>query len=124
MAGISNYMENRLLNSLRNVSAAVAAVYVKLHIGDPGETCTSNPAAETDRVLVTFAAPAGDGSIENDIDVLWTGVSTTEVYSHISLWDASTAGNALWKGALDVARSVTAGDDFKIVAGDLIVSLD
>jgi hypothetical protein len=52
----------------------------------------------------------------------WTNVSTTETYSHFSLWDNSTAGNCLWTGALSSSAAVTAGDTFQITA--LTLSLD
>jgi hypothetical protein len=38
------------------------------------------------------------------------------------MWDASTAGNPLWNGALSSAAAVTAGDTFQITA--LTLSLD
>lgn len=120
---ISDYYEVALLNSLRNVSAAVANVYVKLHTGDPGEAGTSNAATETTRQGVTFAAASG-GSMDSNADVAWTNVSTTETYSYVSLWDDSTAGNCLWSGSLTSPVSVNAGDNFTIPSGDLTVSLN
>lgn len=120
---ITNYAELALLNTLRNVSFAVATVHVKLHIGDPGEDATGNPAGNTTRQAVTFAAAAA-GSMSSNAAVTWTSVSTTETYSHISLWDASTAGNPLWKGALTAAKAVTAGDTFTIPSGSLTLSLE
>ena len=53
---ISNYGELAFLNTLRNTSFAVANPYVKLHLGDPGEDGTANPAAETTRKAITFSA--------------------------------------------------------------------
>lgn len=123
MSGISNYYENRLLDTLRNVSLAVANVYVRLHTGDPGEDCTANAAANATRQVVTFAAASG-GSMSSNAAATWTNVPNTETYSHVSLWDALTAGNALWKGPLTAAKSVTAGDTFTIGSGNLTVTLD
>jgi hypothetical protein len=55
---ISNYAENAILDALfNNTSLAVAARYVKLHTGDPGEAGTANAAGETTRKSVTGAAP-------------------------------------------------------------------
>jgi GTPase involved in cell partitioning and DNA repair len=119
---ISDYYETTLLKALRNESPAVAAVYVKLHKGDPGEAGTSNAATETTRKQVTFAAPSG-GVIKNSNAPEWTNVSTTETISHVSLWDNSTAGNCLWSGALTAPRSLTAGDNLLIKAEQLSVSL-
>lgn len=118
---ISNYMEDRLLNNLRNTSGAVAAVYVKLHTGDPGEAGTSNAATNTTRQAISFSAASG-GSMASSGTVTWTSVSTTETYTHFSLWDASTAGNCLWTGALSSSAAVTAGDTFNITS--LTLTLD
>lgn len=118
---ISNYAENKLLDTLRNVSFAVAGTWVKLHTGDPGEDATSNAATNATRQSVSFNAASG-GSMASSATVTWTNVSTTETYSHFSLWDASTAGNPLWKGALSSSAAVTAGDTFQITS--LTLSLD
>jgi hypothetical protein len=121
---IANYAEDKILDKvLRNTDFTVTGVYVKLHIGDPGEAGTGNPAAETTRKVATFSAASG-GAATTSADVSWTAVSTTETYSHISLWDAVTAGNCLWVGPLAVAKAVTAGDTFTLPAGDIDVTLD
>jgi hypothetical protein len=121
---ISNYLENKILDAVgNNVSLAVAQAYVKLHTADPGEDGTTAPAGNTTRVAVSFAV-ASAGSMVSDADVNWTSVSTTETYSHISLWDASTAGNCLWTGALTAPKAVTAGDNFTIPTGSLTLSVD
>lgn len=118
---ISNYAELALLNTLRNTSFAVAATYVKLHTGDAGETGTANAATETTRKAISFSA-ASSGSMASSATVEWTNVAATETYSHWSLWDASTAGNCLWTGALSSSAAVTAGDTFQITS--LTLSLD
>lgn len=118
---LSNYSENALLNVFRNTSFAVANVYVKLHIGAPGEDGTSNAAAEATRKLVSFNAASG-GSMASSATVEWTNVSTTETYSHFSLWDNLTTGNCLWVGALSSSAAVTAGDTFQITS--LTLTLD
>jgi hypothetical protein len=118
---ISNYAELALLNTLRNTSFAVTAVYLKLHTGDPGEAGTSNAATEATRKAVSFSA-ASSGSMTSSATVEWTNVSTTETYSHWSLWDASTSGNCLWSGALASSAAVTAGDTFQITS--LTLTLD
>jgi hypothetical protein len=113
----SNYVENKINDAVcRNSSLAIAAVYVKLHLADPGEDCTTSPAVETTRKVVTFAVSAAGVSVSN-VDVDWTAVSTTETYTHASLWDASTAGNPLGSGALATPAAVVAGGNFKIPSG-------
>jgi hypothetical protein len=118
---ISNYGENALLNAIAGTSFSAANTYVKLHLGDPGEDGTANPAAETTREAVTWGT-ATTGSLASSATVEWTNVSTTEVYTHWSLWDAATAGNCLWTGALGASASMTAGDTFQLTS--LTLTLD
>ena len=120
---ISNYAELKLLDHVTGRAAFTIPtnVYLKLHTGDPGEDATSNAATETTRKVTSWSA-ASSGSIATSATVEWTNVSTTETYTHWSMWDAATAGNALWKGALSASAAVTAGDTFQITS--LTLSLD
>jgi hypothetical protein len=107
-----------MLNALcRNVAwTQPAAFWVKLHTGDPGSAGTSNAAGNTTRQQATFSAASG-GSITTSADLAWTNVSTAETYSHVSFWDASTAGTFLGSDDLAVSRTVAIGDNFTILAG-------
>jgi hypothetical protein len=120
---ISNYAELKLLDHVTGRAAFTipSNVYLKLHTGDPGEDATNNAATETTRKVAAWSA-ASSGAIATSATVEWTNVSTTETYTHWSMWDASTAGNALWKGALSASAAVTAGDTFQITS--LTLSLD
>lgn len=117
---MSNYLENAVANALRGGGngtsyTAPAAVYAKLHTGDPGEDGTTSAAGETTRKEVQFGA-ASNGVISLSNSPSWTNVSTSETYSHVSLWDSSTAGNCLGSGALTASVTVTAGDTFNLTA--------
>ena len=120
---ISNYAELKILEHTTGKAAWTmpTTVYVKLHIGDAGEDGTTNAAANTSRQSAAWNS-AATGSIATSATITWTNVSTTETYSHWSAWDASTAGNCLWTGALSSSASVTAGDTFQITS--LTLSLD
>jgi hypothetical protein len=118
---ISNYAELKLLDTLGNTSFAVTTAYVKLHTGDAGEDGTNNAATEATRKAVSWSA-ASAGSKASSATLSWTNVSTTETYTHWSMWDASTGGNCLWTGALSASAAVTAGDTFEITS--LTLSLD
>ena len=123
---LSNYAETQFAKALRgggvgtNVTAP-AALYAKLHIGDPGEDGTANAAGNTTRQEVQFGAESG-GVISLSNSPTWTSVSTTETYSHISLWDSSTVGNCWGSGSLTASKSVTAGDTFQLTA--LTITVD
>jgi len=120
---ISNYAELKILGHTTGQAAWTIPTntYVKLHTADPGEDATTAAAANTTRVVAAWSA-ASAGAIATSATITWTNVSTTETYTHWSLWDALTAGNPLWTGALSTSASVTAGDTFQITS--LTLSLD
>lgn len=118
---ISNYLENKLLDATAGTSYASAGTYLQLHTGDPGEDGTANVASESTRKSVSFASASG-GSMATSGTAEWTNVAATETYTHWSLWDALSAGNALWSGALASSAAVVAGDTFQITS--LTLTLD
>ena len=120
---ISNYAELKILDHLTSTTSWTmpADAFLKLHLADAGEAGTTSAAANTTRQAVAFAA-AASGAIASSATVTWTSVSTTETYSHWSMWDDVSAGNCLWTGALSSSAAVTAGDTFQITA--LTLSLD
>jgi 2-keto-4-pentenoate hydratase len=124
---LSNFTETAVMDALFNNASAsgltLANRYVKLHTGDPGETGTANPAGETTRKSLTGAATT-NGVFTSTNDLTWTSVSTSETYSHVSVWDNSTAGNCVWSGAMAAPQAVTAGNTFVISAGSFTATLD
>ena len=123
---ISNFLENTLLDLTFNGTAYAgqSTMYVKLHTADPGEDCTSNAAGNTVRQPITVGA-AAVGTVTTDLAATWVSVSTTETYSHVSIWDTvgPAGGNPLWYGAMTTPKAVTAGDTFTFATGQTI-SLD
>jgi hypothetical protein len=119
--GIAVGQANGMLDGLcRNVSYANAAVWVKLHVADPGAAGTSNAAVETTRKQATFGTAAAAGTIANTVALAWTNVAGTEDFTHFSIWTAVTAGTFLGSGTM-VANAVGAGDDFSIAIGALTI---
>tara|TARA_R110002126_G_scaffold163935_1_gene311824 strand:+ start:1595 stop:1963 length:369 start_codon:yes stop_codon:yes gene_type:complete len=120
---ISNYAELKILEHTTGKTSWTmpATVYVKLHLGDPGEAATSNAAVEDTRKSAAWAS-AASGAIATSATLEWTNVAATETFTHWSMWDNLTAGNALWSGALSTSAAVTAGDTFQITS--LTLSLD
>jgi hypothetical protein len=125
MGTIAEGERNKMLDAYvgRTTYTAQAAYYAKLHIGDPGAAGTTNAAANTTRQAVTFGSAAATGAISNTVAVEWTAVSTTETYSHVSFWTASTAGTFLGSDDLSSTAAVTAGDTFRIPIGDLDITV-
>ena len=124
MGSIAVGERNKMLDAwgANTTYTATAAVYVQLHTGDPGASGTSNVATETTRQEATFGA-ASSGALTNDAAIEWTAVSTTETYSHIALFTASSGGTFLGSDDLSSTAAVTAGDTFRIPAGDLDITV-
>jgi hypothetical protein len=120
--GLSTYLANSFLNALGNATAySVATPYIKLHVGDPGANGTTNPAVETTRKSVSFAA-AANGSLASDADITWTNIAGSEDATHFTAWDNLTAGNFLFSGTI-TGNPYTAGDTYTIASGSLTASL-
>ena len=120
--GLSNYLCNSFLDALaNNTSYAVAQVYVKLHVGDPGSAATANAATETTRKSVSFGA-ASAGAIASDADISWTNIAGSQDATHFSAWDNVSAGNFLFSGTI-TGNAYTAGDTYTISSGNLSASL-
>lgn len=124
---ISNYLEPRILDAVfNNTSLAIASVYVSLHSADPGETGASElTGGSYARSGPASFGVASGGAISNDAAIAFpeaTGDWTAA--THVGVWDASSAGNFLWGGALSASRTVTTGVTLSIASGDLDVTLD
>jgi hypothetical protein len=127
MAEISNYLENALINvTLRNTAYTTpTTVYVGLYTTDPTDanTGTEVSGGSYARTAVTFAAPS-NGVTTNSADVTFpTSSGSWGTVGWIGILDASTAGNLLYHTPLDVSKTISSGDIFKISTGNLSVTL-
>lgn len=111
-AGLASATANSILNVWRNTAFAGVNVFCKLHVGDPGAAGTANASAVTTRNAVTWnAASAGSMTLSS---LSGFSMTTTETITHISLWDASSAGNFLGSAALTANKPVSNGDTLTI----------
>jgi hypothetical protein len=96
---------------------------VSLHTADPGETGASEATGGSyARQSASFGA-AASGAIANDAAISFTAMPAATI-THVGVWDASSAGNFLWGGALAASKTTNSGDTFTIPTGDLDVTLD
>ena len=102
---------------------AVTSAWVRLHTGDPGASGTANGAAgDTTRKSVTHNA-ASSGSITiNGTSGPWTNGGTSETITHVSVWDASSAGNFLYSAALSSSQAWNSGNTFTLNALTVSIS--
>ena len=102
-------LANNWLNMLRGTAfTAPAGTYIKLHTADPGAAGTAIASAVTTRAQATFSAASG-GALALSNSPSFT-MTATETITHISVWDASTAGNFLWSAQLTTSKSVVNTD--------------
>lgn len=105
---------DKVLNGIGRTGTFPTAgtLYVKLHTGDPSTT-GANASAVTTRQQATFSASSSGSMAMSSMAGTWS-MTATETISHISLWDASTAGNFLWSVALTASKSVVSGDTLSL----------
>lgn len=106
---------NVWLNWIRGTNAtAPTSINTKLHTADPGAAgATAAAAGDTTRKAATFAAPSG-GAIALSNSPQWTNGGTSETLTHVSNWDASTAGNFLWSAALSSSQAWASTNTFTL----------
>jgi len=139
MSAAADFLENRVLDFwLKNnslTSTAPATVYVGLFNSDPslGSTdenleagtltneCTGGSYARQSASFGTIS----NGSVSTDATITFPTASDNNwgTLTHVAILDASTSGNVLWYGRLDVAKLIESGDTFQITSGSLTVTL-
>jgi hypothetical protein len=129
VTAFSDFLENELLDHVlrgpANAYPSPVQVFVSLHTASPGDTGV--PANEVagggyTRQPGNFAAAVA-GATTNTGNIAFTNMPAVTV-THVAIYDALTAGNLLFHGALTAPQVVNAGDTFVFNAGDLDVSLD
>ena len=105
--GLAAATANGFLNVFRATNYTGVTAYCKLHTGDPGSAGTANASNLATRNAVTFNA-ASTGSMTLSSLGSYT-MDASETISHISLWDASSAGTFLQSAALTAGVPVVNG---------------
>ena len=123
----SNYLANKLISAtVRNVPYTTPSkVYLALFTTDPTKDNAGDEVdqASYNRQEVTFTTPEnGVSTNANQID--WsTATSNWGNVGWVAIMDESSAGNKLYFTALDNAKEILSGDQFKIDAGKLSLTL-
>lgn len=121
---ISNYAEAKILDAcFNNVTFAVATPFVSLHTADPGETGGSEVTGGSYARQAGSWAAASAGSIASDTTLNFTGMPVTTI-THVGVYDAVSAGNLIWSGALTASKTTASGDTFQIASGSITITLD
>ena len=130
MAELSDYMENAIINQMRNVAGVQVAAYVALFTAvtgleaDSGWAATEVSGGSYARQLAGLSAASG-GLSSNGADITFPQATADwGLITHAALMDAVTAGHVLMWTQLDASKQISNGDTFKFNAGDLDVTLD
>lgn len=126
MGSLTNFSENELVDHLLGVGAYTAptTVYLALSTADP--TDDASGLAEPGytgyaRKAITFGAASGRTITQSatvNFDPCTAGSATV---THWALMDASTVGNALAYGALDVSKNIVSGNTPSVSSGEVVV---
>jgi len=136
MAGMSDFLEDAILNQLFRTSPYVppATLYIGLSTTNPADDGTNftepsgNAYARKDvtREDAQFTAPGGTGETKNVNDVIFAQASggAWGIVTHFGVFDLLAGGNMLWSGTLLASKVINDGDQFKFPADQLIATLD
>lgn len=144
MAAMSDYLENKLIDQLFRGQAFTfpSTLYVALLTAAPSDTgggtevsggsyarvtVTNSLAnwAGTQGAGTTVASSGASGTTSNNGVITFpTPTATWGTVTHFAIYDASTAGNLLWWGALTVSKVINAQDTVSFPAGSLAIQLD
>ena len=111
--------------------------HIQLHVGDPGQNGTANPArkggdaADADLKEITFgtikseAGPPTERYVDNSGEIVWTDaqIDAGQEISYFTIWSAETAGTIQFIAAVDTAKT-TGSDGVTIAVEDLLVALE
>jgi len=131
MSNATNYLEDEVLDHVlgkgtRDFTSPTALYVGLLTAVSDGEAASWTEVSGTNyaRTAVTFGA-ASSGSASNSADVEFpaAGSGGWGTVTHIAIFDASSAGNALFYGALSASRAVDEADIMTFVTGNISISL-
>lgn len=129
MSALSDSAEKLVLDWLMTTGTATrpTAWFVGLFTAAPSDSGggTEVSTGGYSRKSVTFnAASSPGGTTSNSGVVTWTASGANYgTVTHVGIFDASTAGNLLWHGALSSSKTVNDGDTIQFAAGNLTLTL-
>ena len=129
MAALSDHAEKLLLDFLMTTGTATRPTnwYVALYTAAPSDAGggTEVSGAGYARQSVAFdAAATPGGTTSNSADVSFTAAGGDYgTVTHLGIFDASSAGNLLWHGALTASKAVEDADTITFTAGNIDLTM-
>lgn len=130
----SNYLEKKILDHVFGKTAftAPANIFAGLSTADPGDDGSTLAEPSGNNYSRVSTAPAdwnaatlGAGTLTNLNAVTFPVASGSwGTVTHLALFDASSGGNLLYKGALTPSQAIGNANQLVIAAGTLVVTED
>ena len=121
--GTSAVLPAGLLGSFRGTGSAAYGpiqVWAQLHTGNPMAVGTNAVSSVTTRSSASWTVSGGTATSSNTPQwATWAGTNG-EIVTHVSFWDASSAGNFLWSAALSASKTVNTGDTLTLSSSSLV----
>lgn len=100
------------------------AHFLSIHTADPGDSGANEfTGYDGDRKALTFGAPVAKKSETTDSQE-FVNFASEQTITHIGIWDAATAGNFIWGGALASSKLVPVGETLRFQAGEVDADID
>ena len=127
MSAASDYTENLALEWLLTSNSATrpTAWYLGLHTGSPADDDSgANEVSGGSYARQSVAFSVTDDTASNSATITFPAATASwGTISHISVYDASTAGNLLFHGAVTTSKTIESGDTFQVSSGNLTITL-
>lgn len=102
---------------------APAGAFLKLHTADPGASgATAAAVGDATRKSITFASASAGSKAMNGTNPVWTNGGTSETLTHLSHWDAVSAGNFLLSAALTASQAWASGNTFTLTSYSISIT--
>lgn len=122
---LSNTAENRSLDWLMGSSTTAPTTPLKVALvtaaGDDATAGTEVTGGSYTRKTLTVGAASG-GAVSNSADLDWTGMPACTVVGW-EIWDSAGTPVRWWYGPLDASKTLASGDEFKLPAAALSLSI-
>ena len=122
---LSDVAENRALDWICGNSTTAPSGQLKVALvtanGSDGAAGTEVTGGSYARQNVTFSAASG-GATSNTADLVWAAMPAATVVG-VEVYDSAGTPVRWWHGALAASKTLQAGDELRIAAGELDLTL-
>lgn len=126
MSAMSNYLETALLSHVLDNTAMTSptTVYVGVFTAAPSDAGGGTEAAWTGYARQSAAFTVSGNVASNSAEITFPAADGAATVTHIGIFDALSAGNLLFHGALTAPKTLDASDVLAFLAGEIDITLD